>query len=108
MVPTSMLEHEGLTSTDRSVFMALCSYAKWDESVTRGECFPGLQKLQQRSGCCRNTLLRSIARLERLNLVKKTTGDASKSNRYVLTVSELPVHQVNKFTECTGSSGDIR
>ncbi len=67
---TQVLDLPGLTTLDRAVWQALCSFARWDSPTAPqiGRCWPGLSELARRAGCAKCSLCRTLKRLESMNL----------------------------------------
>ena len=60
-----VLDLPGLTTLDRAVWQALCSFARWDSPTAPqiGRCWPGLSELARRAGCAKCSLCRTLKRL---------------------------------------------
>ena len=113
---TQVLGLPGLTTLDRAVWQALCSFARWDSPTAPqiGRCWPGLSELARRAGCAKCSLCRTLKRLESMNLLRRKQRPVMggyKSTLYELSVTSGVVSQGDSVSgrQChseTVSQGD--
>jgi len=88
MVDNAIFEDERITTTDQSVYMALCSFM----SIKSHECFPSYETLMKRAHVGgRNTLSRAIKRLESYGFIK-VEHPSGRCNVYTVWAREDQYH----------------
>ncbi len=102
VVPVSVLELPQLSASDRAVWLALCSYARWDDAQnpTQGTCWPGTSAIMRRSGCSSPTVVRALKRLQEKGLLVKQNRERRQSNFYTLIIPDryLNNEDTSKFS----------
>ena len=91
-IPNLLLKHRnalGITTTELYVFLTLESY-RWDN---KNLPFPSLDSISMRTGLHRQTVYRSIKRLEERNLILKHRR-YSQSTEYDLSPADTQLREV--------------
>ena len=106
---TQVLDLPGLTTLDRAVWQALCSFARWDSPTAPqiGRCWPGLSELARRAGCAKCSLCRTLKRLESMNLLRRKQRPVMggyKSTLYELSATPGVVSQGDSVSGIRGLS----
>jgi len=93
-VPNALVTAEGITAYAIAVYTAIAMHAN-----KKGACWPSLHRIQNLTRLCRNSTIRAIRLLERLDFVR-VVRDTGKSNVYQCTPCtgspREPVHHVNQ------------